>query len=87
MQRSGAFNVSLRELLSRYVALEEYYLDETVSMAVRIDEVVSGTDVVRMTGDNSLINSTAAGWARWGSDWWFTAPGRQDIQAVRAPRP
>ncbi|KAG2447879.1 hypothetical protein HYH02_007335 [Chlamydomonas schloesseri] len=38
--RSGSFNVALRELLGRYVALEEYYLDETAGMAIRIDEVL-----------------------------------------------
>lgn len=39
--RSGPFNLAVRELLGRYVALEEHYLDETAGMAIRIDEVVS----------------------------------------------
>ncbi|EFJ43661.1 component of oligomeric golgi complex 4 [Volvox carteri f. nagariensis] len=51
----GAFNVSLRELLSRYVALEEYYLDETASMAVRIDEQLSGALTSSMVDDVFFI--------------------------------
>ncbi|GIL67932.1 hypothetical protein Vafri_21202, partial [Volvox africanus] len=53
--RSGAFNLSLRELLSRYVALEEYYLDETASMAIRIDEVLLGALTSSMVDDVFFI--------------------------------
>ncbi|GFR44917.1 hypothetical protein Agub_g6002, partial [Astrephomene gubernaculifera] len=49
--RSGSLNVSLRELLGRYVALEEYYLDETAAMAVRIDEVLPGALTSSMVDD------------------------------------
>ena len=29
----------MRELLAQYMALEEFYMNETCSMAIRIDEV------------------------------------------------
>jgi hypothetical protein len=32
----------VRELLGHYMALEEVYMSETVSMAIRIDEVWGG---------------------------------------------
>ena len=38
-RRSGPFNVAVRELLAQYMALEEFYMNETCSMAIRIDEV------------------------------------------------
>ncbi|KAG1668624.1 hypothetical protein FOA52_001493 [Chlamydomonas sp. UWO 241] len=40
--RSAPFNVSLKELLAAYQALEEFYMDETVAMSLRIDEVSPG---------------------------------------------
>ncbi len=39
MHRSGALNVGVRELLAHYMALEEMYMYETATMAIRIDEV------------------------------------------------
>ena len=38
----GQFSVAVRELVSQYMALEEFYLEETANMAVRIDQVVRG---------------------------------------------
>jgi hypothetical protein len=37
--RSGSFSVSVRELVGRYVSLEEYYLESTVALAIRLDQV------------------------------------------------
>lgn len=39
--KAGQFNVSMRELVAQYVALEEYYMEETASMAIRLDQMVS----------------------------------------------
>ncbi|WIA35384.1 hypothetical protein OEZ86_003832 [Tetradesmus obliquus] len=41
--RSGPFAVGVRELLGQYMALEEFYLEDTTDMAIRIDEVVPGS--------------------------------------------
>ncbi|KXZ41619.1 hypothetical protein GPECTOR_358g126 [Gonium pectorale] len=49
--RSGSLNVSLRELLGRYVALEEYYLDETAALAIRLDEALPGALTSSMVDD------------------------------------
>jgi hypothetical protein len=38
--KAGQFNVSMRELVAQYVALEEYYMEETASMAIRLDQMV-----------------------------------------------
>lgn len=37
--RSGPFNIAVRELLGQYMALEEFYMNATCSLAVTIDEV------------------------------------------------
>jgi hypothetical protein len=39
--RSGSFSVAVRELVGRYVSLEEYYLESTVALAIRLDQVSS----------------------------------------------
>ena len=44
--RSCAFCVAVRELLGHYMALEEFYMNETVTMAVRIDELVCAPSVL-----------------------------------------
>ncbi|CAL5229024.1 g12271 [Coccomyxa viridis] len=36
--RGGAFNMAVRELVSYYMALEEFYLEENVEKAIAIDE-------------------------------------------------
>uniref|UniRef100_A0A7S0RYR1 Conserved oligomeric Golgi complex subunit 4 n=1 Tax=Chlamydomonas leiostraca TaxID=1034604 RepID=A0A7S0RYR1_9CHLO len=41
--RSGPLNVRVRELLGAYMSLEEVYMGECASMAIRIDEVVPGS--------------------------------------------
>lgn len=41
--RSGAMSTTLRELLSFYISLEEYYVEESVAKAIRIDEPVPGS--------------------------------------------
>lgn len=38
--RGGQLNVSVRELLGYYIALEEYYMEENVKKAIEIDEQV-----------------------------------------------
>eukprot|EP00798_Chlamydomonas_sp_ICE-L_P008858 gene8858-3742_t len=53
--RSGQFNVGVRELLGHYMALEEYYIDETSGMAVRIDEVIPGSLTSSMVDDVFFI--------------------------------
>eukprot|EP00889_Picochlorum_renovo_P004652 jgi/Picre1/31682/NNA_007033.t1 len=40
--RGGDFGSSLREILSYYISLEEYYVEESVSKAIEIDEAVHG---------------------------------------------
>ena len=40
--RSGSFSVAVRELVGRYVSLEEYYLESTVALAIRLDQVAAG---------------------------------------------
>jgi hypothetical protein len=37
--RGGPFNVCVREIVSHYMALEEYYMESTAAMAVRIDQL------------------------------------------------
>lgn len=44
VSRSGPFNVAVRELLGQYMALEEFYMNETCMMAIRIDEVSAVSD-------------------------------------------
>ncbi len=39
--KGGAFAVAVRELVGNYMALEEFYLESTTAMAMRIDEAVS----------------------------------------------
>ncbi|MEW5310383.1 MAG: hypothetical protein WDW38_002186 [Sanguina aurantia] len=53
--RSGAFNVAVREMLGYYMTLEEYYMDETTTMAVRIDESTPGALTSSMVDDVFFI--------------------------------
>lgn len=53
--RSGSFAVGVRELLGHYMTLEELYLEDTTDMAIRIDEVVSGTLTSSMVDDVFFI--------------------------------
>eukprot|EP00879_Flechtneria_rotunda_P019660 GHRR01020657.1.p1 GENE.GHRR01020657.1~~GHRR01020657.1.p1 ORF type:complete len:653 (+),score=242.69 GHRR01020657.1:85-2043(+) len=53
--RAGPFAVGVRELLGHYMSLEELYLDNTTDMAIRIDEVVSGSLTSSMVDDVLFI--------------------------------
>ncbi|KAL6746871.1 component of oligomeric golgi complex 4 [Haematococcus lacustris] len=53
--RSGGLNVCVRELLGHYMALEELYMNDTVAMAIRIDEVVPGSSTSSMVDDVFFI--------------------------------
>lgn len=49
--RSGSLNVLLRELLGNFMTLEEYYMDETVSKAIQLDERNEGALTTSMVDD------------------------------------
>eukprot|EP00878_Enallax_costatus_P016453 GHUV01017258.1.p1 GENE.GHUV01017258.1~~GHUV01017258.1.p1 ORF type:complete len:570 (+),score=170.72 GHUV01017258.1:179-1888(+) len=53
--RSGSFAVGVRELLGHYMTLEELYLEDTTDMAIRIDEIVSGSLTSSMVDDVFFI--------------------------------
>ncbi|GAX77377.1 hypothetical protein CEUSTIGMA_g4823.t1 [Chlamydomonas eustigma] len=53
--RSGPFNVAVRELLGQYMALEEFYMNETCSLAVRIDESSPGSLTSSLVDDVFFI--------------------------------
>lgn len=86
--------MALRELLGRYVALEEYYLDETAGMAIRIDEVVSAVGEGRGWGGRGQASRVspypparglraADGEAYgWGQGWPDGGGGRARVEAA-----
>lgn len=49
--RGGAFSVAVKELISYYIALEEYYMEETVGTAIRISEAAEGSLTTSMVDD------------------------------------
>jgi conserved oligomeric Golgi complex subunit 4 len=53
--RGGQLATSLRELLSYYISLEEYYIEESVAKAVRIDEPVPGSLTSSMVDDAFFV--------------------------------
>ncbi|KAI8468195.1 MAG: component of oligomeric golgi complex 4 [Monoraphidium minutum] len=59
--RGGAFSVSVREVVSHYMALEEYYLDATTSMAIRIDALVPDALTSSMVDDAFYILKKCGG--------------------------
>jgi hypothetical protein len=57
--RGGALSTTLRELLSYYISLEEYYVEESVAKAVRIDEPVAGALTSSMVDDAFFVALSA----------------------------
>jgi len=53
--RGGALSTGLRELLSYYISLEEYYVEESVAKAVHIDEPVPGSLTSSMVDDAFFV--------------------------------
>jgi hypothetical protein len=53
--RGGSLATMLRELLSYYISLEEYYVEESVAKAVRIDQGVAGSLTTSMVDDSFFI--------------------------------
>ncbi|KAL4441200.1 hypothetical protein ABPG77_011437 [Micractinium sp. CCAP 211/92] len=53
--RGGAFNSAVRELLSYYISLEEYYMEESVAKAIRIDEPVADSATTSMVDDSFFV--------------------------------
>jgi len=49
--RGGAFSVAVKELISYYIALEEYYMEETVGTAIHISEAAEGSLTTSMVDD------------------------------------
>lgn len=68
--RGGALSSSLRELLSYYISLEEYYLEESVSKAIEIDEAVPGSLTSSMVDDSFYI---------------LLSSGKRALSTARAP--
>ncbi|PSC72320.1 conserved oligomeric Golgi complex subunit 4 isoform B [Micractinium conductrix] len=53
--RGGAFSSAVRELLSYYISLEEYYMEESVAKAIRIDETVADSATSSMVDDSFFV--------------------------------
>lgn len=53
--RSGMFNQTVRELLSYYIQMEEYYMDRNVKTAIAIDEWTPGAPITSMVDDVFFI--------------------------------
>lgn len=53
--RSGMFNQTVRELLSYYIQMEEYYMDRNVKTAISIDEWTPGAPITSMVDDVFFI--------------------------------
>lgn len=68
--RGGALSTTLRELLSYYISLEEYYVEESVAKAVHIDEPVPGALTSSMVDDSFFV---------------LLAAGRRALATARAP--
>lgn len=53
--RGGPFGSSMREILSYYISLEEYYIEESVAKAIQIDEAVPGSLTSSMVDDSFYV--------------------------------
>jgi hypothetical protein len=53
--RGGAFGSCLREVLSYYISLEEYYVEESVAKAIEICEAVPGSLTSSMVDDSFYV--------------------------------
>lgn len=53
--RSGQFNLAVREMLGQYMILEEFYMNETCSLAIRIDETSPGSLTSSLVDDVFFI--------------------------------
>lgn len=53
--RGSAFSTAVRELLSYYLSLEEYYMEESVAKAIRIDEASPGALTSSMVDDTFFV--------------------------------
>ena len=53
--RSGVFNQTVRELVSYYIQMEEYYMDRNVKTAIAIDEWTRGAPITSMVDDVFFI--------------------------------
>lgn len=58
--RGGGFATAVRELLSQYLTLEEYYVDESVAKAIRISSASPG-DLTSSVVDDSFYVLSRAG--------------------------
>mmetsp|Transcript_32816 Transcript_32816/g.77788 ORF Transcript_32816/g.77788 Transcript_32816/m.77788 type:complete len:739 (+) Transcript_32816:153-2369(+) len=58
--RGGQFNCTVREVIGYYITLEEYYVEEMVSKAVRLDELADGQLVSSMVDDTFFIMQKCA---------------------------
>lgn len=68
--RGGSMSSSLREVMSYYISLEEYYIEESVSKAIQIDEVVPGSLTSSMVDDAFYV---------------LLASGKRALSTCRAP--
>lgn len=53
--RGGLFGSCMREILSYYISLEEYYIEESVAKAIEIDEAVTGSLTSSMVDDTFYV--------------------------------
>lgn len=53
--RGGPFGSCMRDILSYYISLEEYYIEESVSKAIQIDEAVPGSLTSSMVDDSFYV--------------------------------
>lgn len=58
--KTGAFSRAVQELLGYYMTLEEYFMSENVSKAVRIDEFVEDALTTSMVDDVFYILQNCA---------------------------
>jgi hypothetical protein len=68
--RGGGLSSALRELLAHYISLEEYYVEESVAKAVRIDDAAPGALTSSMVDDAFFVLLSA---------------GRRALATARAP--
>lgn len=53
--RGGPFGSSMRDILSYYISLEEYYIEESIAKAIQIDEAVPGSLTSSMVDDSFYV--------------------------------
>ena len=53
--RGGPFGSCMRDILSYYISLEEYYIEESVAKAIQIDEAVPGSLTSSMVDDSFYV--------------------------------